>query len=422
MTDEHEHTDCDCGGIGRREFMGGCGAAIAFTLAGTEPASAVADSHPIENLLEDLPDNWGRWGEEDERGALNLLGSEEAYDGLVAALSGGRSNLERFTLQLSMTGEVINPDPDRSDVVFPDGDASWPSTDTGDPAFPPRTPARRDNTTPVEPEASAGGVKFVDDKFVTDAFLQGTTHVDALGHAWYGEQIYNGFSARTTETTKEFDTTLTGMQETDSAPNDRDFFLDTVDETRGLARASVSEPAEAGIAGRGVLLDVGREFGDEQGRLPLGYEVTYEDLQQTAESQGTEIRDRDILLVRTGSIERTRDPEAEWAPLGEPGLVFSPELLEWIADRDIPYIGADNLAVEKVIQSIDGQTYVIPLHGALLRDLGVNLNEILDLSDLGSACADDGVYEFLFTAAPLKVERASGSPVNPVVLKASPEE
>jgi len=59
------------------------------------------------------------------------------------------------------------------------------------------------------------------------------------------------------------------------------------------------------------------------------------------------------------------------------------------------------------------------LHGAFLRNLGLPLAELLWLDDLAAACADDGVYEFLFTAAPLHVERATGGPVNPVVLKAS---
>jgi hypothetical protein len=90
-----------------------------------------------------------------------------------------------------------------------------------------------------------------------------------------------------------------------------------------------------------------------------------------------------------------------------------------------PVIGADNLAAEKVVQQIDAtgdgdpETFVIPLHGAFLRDMGVQLNEILDLRELSAACAEDGVYEFLFTAAPLNVERATGSPVNPLVLKAT---
>jgi kynurenine formamidase len=423
MADQHEHDhEHSADGINRREFVGGCGAVVAFAAAGTSVGAVAAQAGgDVEELLSDAPDNWGRWGEDDELGALNLLGSEEAHAGLQAATRRGAQGVERFTLQLSMTGEVINPDPDQPDVIFPDGEEiDWPSTDTGDPAFPPRTPARRDSTTPVEPEPSLGGMKFVDDKWVTDFFLQGTTHVDALGHAWYGEEIYNGFSARTTEETKQYETALLGTQGANAVSGDDDReTLDPVEETRGLGRADVSNPAAAGIAGRGVLLDVGRHMGDVDGRLPMGTEITLDDLMETAEDQGTEIRQRDILLVRTGAMERVRDPNAEWAPLTEPGIVYSDELVEWFHEQEIPYVGADNLAVEKVAQTIDGDTYVIPLHGALLRDLGVYLNEVMDLSGLGAACAEDGIYEFLFTGAPLHVERGSGAPVNPVVLKAS---
>ncbi|PSQ00668.1 metal-dependent cyclase [Halobacteriales archaeon QS_5_70_17] len=422
-----EHERCDCGaGVARRDFVRGCGAAMAFAAVGSSLGAAAEEADgDVAALLEDLPDNWGRWGEDDERGALNLLGSEEAYRGLTAALRGGDGGIEQFTLQLSMTGEVINPDPDDPDTIFPPEDADeddpqWPSTDTGDPAFPPRTPARRDNTTPEGGSQLAGGVAFVDDKFVTEAFLQGTTHLDALGHAWYGEQIYNGFDVETTEATKEFETPLLGTKGIDAVPDEgEESCLSEVSETAGLEKADAGVAGSEGIAARAVLLDVGRhaEASDEKGRLPLGYEVTLEDLRATAEAQGVEVEQRDVLLIRTGSIARSRDPEAEWAPLDEPGLVFSEDLVEWIAERDVPYVGADNLAVEKAVQTVDGDTYVIPLHGALLRDLGVYLNEILWLEDLGAACARDGIYDFLFVGAPLNVERASGSPINPLVLK-----
>jgi len=452
----HDHAHDDCGrseGTGRRNFMQGCGAAMAFALAGTSLGTVAAQEDdegptPVETLLEDAPKDWDRWGEDDELGRLNLLGSEEAFDGMEAATREGRTGVRRFTLQLSMTGEVINPDPEQPDVIFPDGEVEWPSTDTGDPAFPPRTPGRRDNTTPPEGSGTPGGVAFVDDKFATDAFLQGTTHLDALGHAWYGEQIYNGFDVSTTNEEKEFETTLFGTatapdgpdpgDEPDSADaiggnGDRET-LGPVAQTKGLGRADISGAAGSGLAGRAVLLDVGRhldDVSDENGRLPLGYGVTYDELMATAEAQGTELRERDLLLVRTGSIERTRDPDAEWGPLDEPGLLYSDDLVDWIADMDIPYVGADNLGVEKVVQTIDPETgeqcdsadeegcetIVIPLHGALIRNLGVYLNEILDLRDLAAACAEDGIYEFLFTAAPLNVERGSGAPTNPVVLK-----
>ncbi|PSP60883.1 metal-dependent cyclase [Halobacteriales archaeon QH_8_64_26] len=412
-------------GIGRREFVGGCGATLALALAGASTSALAQETGDIAALFEGLLKNWGRWSEDDESGALNLLGSEQAFDGMCAATRRGREEVTRFTLQLPMTGEVLTPDPDRPDVIFPpeEGGPTFPSTDTGDPAFPPRTPARRDNTTPSGGSESAGGMTFVDDKFVSDLFLQGTTHLDALGHAWYGERIYNGFDASTTEETKQFETALLGTEGTDTVPgNDDRNDLEPVTETKGLAKASIAEPASTGIAGRGVLLDVGRELGGEDDRLPLEACVTYEDLRATAEAQGVEFRERDLLLIRTGAIARTQDPDAEWGPLIEPGLCFSEELVEWVHGMDFPYIGADNLSVEKVTQEIDGETYVIPLHGALLRNLGVYINEILWLEDLAAQCAEDGIYDFLFTAAPLKVERSSGAPINPVVLKATDDE
>jgi kynurenine formamidase len=39
------------------------------------------------------------------------------------------------------------------------------------------------------------------------------------------------------------------------------------------------------------------------------------------------------------------------------------------------------------------------------------------LETLAESCAKDGQYTFLYVAAPLKVHRATGSPVNPVVIK-----
>jgi kynurenine formamidase len=151
----------------------------------------------------------------------------------------------------------------------------------------------------------------------------------------------------------------------------------------------------------------------------MGAEITLDDLQTTADAQGVTVAERDILLVRTGSMGHTRDPEAAWNPTDEPGLAFSEELVEWVHDRDIAALGADNVAIERVTQRIDGETYVLPLHGAFLRNLGLPLVEMLWLDDLAAACTEDGIYEFLLTAAPLHIQRATGGPTNPVVLKAT---
>ena len=378
-----DHTQCTC-----------CVAAAELATDGGEP-----DPAHVATLLDGLPDNWGRWGDDDERGTLNLLGSAEAAAGMRAALANGDDEIERFTLGLPLTGESIPEDDPKA---------------AGDPAFPGRGVARRDTLFDERSYRDGDrepltGMRFSDDRFVTPFYLQGTTHLDALGHAWYGDEMYNGFDPVETARVKRFETPARGLDG------------EEVLETRGHEKLSIAPLADAGIAGRGVLLDVGRthEEGDEHGRLPLETEIGLADLEAAADAHDVHVSEGDILLVRTGSMGRIRDPEVEWNPTKEAGLVFSEALVESVHDHDIALLGADNIGVEKVTQRVDGETYVLPLHGAFLRNLGLPLAELLWLDDLAAACADDGVYEFLFTAAPLHVERATGGPVNPVVLKAS---
>jgi hypothetical protein len=49
--------------------------------------------------------------------------------------------------------------------------------------------------------------------------------------------------------------------------------------------------------------------------------------------------------------------------------------------------------------------------------MGMLVGEIFDLEALAADCADDGVYEFLFTAPPLPITGAVGSPINPLAIK-----
>ena len=52
-----------------------------------------------------------------------------------------------------------------------------------------------------------------------------------------------------------------------------------------------------------------------------------------------------------------------------------------------------------------------------MRNLGIALTEICDLESLAAACAEDGRWDFLYAAAPLKIHRATGSPVNPLAIR-----
>lgn len=341
-----------------------CKCIISALLAGSAlllSAPALAETG-IERVQKNAPNNWGKWGENDEVGALNLLGEEQALQAAKAIQSG-----KTFTLQIPMTHGK-------------------------GPVFPGRIPTMhfmaQDESiySSGKSEALAGGVKFSDD--VAFMYLQGTTHVDALAHAWYGDQVYGGKSADST--------------------------------VHGHAHGDVAAIGKKGIVGRGVLLDVGRHAGGgDKHRLAPNSCVTLEDLVNTAEAQNVEIRKRDILVLRTGSIPRfyEDEPDAEWTAMSEPGLCYSHQLLDWIAEMEIPMIAADNLAIEKVVQEVDGEQMIIPLHGALMRDMGVVLSEIWWLDDLAADSAEDGQYTFMLIAAPLKMEEGTGSPVNPVAIK-----
>jgi kynurenine formamidase len=99
----------------------------------------------------------------------------------------------------------------------------------------------------------------------------------------------------------------------------------------------------------------------------------------------------------------------------EPGLEYSPELVSWFQEREIVSLSTDTIANEVTFDP--ATKIVLPLHAALMRNLGVLFSEILWLEDLAADCAEDSQYSFLYAAAPINVVGGTGSPVNPVVVK-----
>ncbi|MCW2586986.1 MAG: putative secreted metal-dependent cyclase [Frankiales bacterium] len=312
----------------------------------------------VGEVLKDAPSNWGKWGPDDEVGALNYLGPEQV---LAAA-------------QLIQTGKVFTL---QRLIGDPKGDPVWPG----------RTPAERtqildesDWDEGGKGPAFPGGLHYADDKI--NAFLQGSTQYDGLGHVWFDGQIWNGYDARTT--------------------------------IGGLEKASVEPIAQRGVVGRAVLLDMAR-FRNKR-TLEPAETFTHEDLLACAKAQGVELRKRDILIIRTNYLQLFFDlGEKFYEGFCEPGLVYSPELVQWFADMEIPNLVTDTIANEVTFDPNNGVALV--LHNALMRNLGVTLTEIADLEKLAEDCAEDGQYAFFYAAAPLKVAKGSGSPVNPIVVK-----
>jgi kynurenine formamidase len=182
-----------------------------------------------------------------------------------------------------------------------------------------------------------------------------------------------------------------------------------------MEKASVFPISQRGVVGRGILLDVARARGKDA--LDKGEEIHLPDLLDVAKKQGTTIEKHDILLIRTGFLNTffTQGSAKFYEGFNEPGLAYSKELVQWFYEMEIPALCTDTIANETTIHKETG--IALPLHCALMRNLGVALNEICDLEELGQSCAEDKQYTFLYAAAPIKFKNATGAPVNPIVIK-----
>ena len=125
-------------------------------MADDKPRSTLPRPNPVEI---GVPSNWGRWGEDDERGTANLLSAD-----LVRAAAG----LVRHGTVYSLAAPLS-----------PDG-----------PNLPSRRPTWHVVTTRRRPD---GVLSSADD--VVMMHTHGTTHIDALCHIYMGDTLYNGHSS-----------------------------------------------------------------------------------------------------------------------------------------------------------------------------------------------------------------------------------
>jgi kynurenine formamidase len=315
--------------------------------------------------------NWGRWGEDDQLGTLNHI----TPDALVYAAGLVRSG-RAISLSIPIDG-----DGPLGAKGFRRNPMHIMSIDGGDDGIAEQLRATRVTSGEEETRAvyGAGPFRFNDDWIMMP--LQAATQWDALSHAYYGQQLYNGFPS--------------------SAVN-----------SFGAGRDSIDLVAGAGhVAGRGVLIDVARHRGLD--RLEPGTVVRPEDLDAALSAQRTTLRDGDIIVLRTGWWSAYGElPGDQWAGAPSPGVSW--HVAEWLWENNCAAIACDNVAVEVMVPE-DG--VILPFHMLTLRDMGLTLGEIWDLEALGADCAADGVYEFLLSAPALRVTGGAGTPVNPVAFK-----
>ncbi|HLG88495.1 MAG TPA: cyclase family protein [Alphaproteobacteria bacterium] len=213
-----------------------------------------------------------------------------------------------------------------------------------------------------------GGVQVAEDTLIIPVHL--ATHIDALCHVWYDDKLYNGFSGNGTRSGS------------------------------GATRCGVEKFTP--LVTRGLFFDVVKH----RGAAPkMGEIITADELKEIGAKAGFAPEPGDAVLIRTGWWEEHGNKPDYFD--GEPGIDV--EGAEWLAEAGVSLVAMDNYAIE-VIPFPAGT--VFPVHQRLLRDYGVPLMEGLILTELAAS----GATQFMFTAAPLPVKGATGSPLTPLAV------
>ncbi|WP_144874582.1 cyclase family protein [Microbacterium sp. 1.5R] len=256
---------------------------------------------------------------------------------------------------------------------------------------------------PIEHHVFSGN-EFHRDDWVDSFYLQSSSQLDALRHIGQpGRGFYGGLSpAQNTQTSTAL---------------------------------GIHSYAEAGIAGRGVLLDVPAYFAAEGMPYTADSTIALDAplLDRIAAHQGVRFAGGDMLLLRTGWAEnhlaKSVDQRAATPWRLSPGLAQRRSVLRWLWDHEIALVAADNLAVEAdpVIDSDfrspddrppeRGVDHAGMLHRPLIALLGMAVGELWRLGELAADCARDGRYEFFLTVKPLHLVGGVGSPPNAIAIK-----
>jgi kynurenine formamidase len=158
-----------------------------------------------------------------------------------------------------------------------------------------------------------------------------------------------------------------------------------------------------------VLLDIPRLRGVSW--LEPGEHVFAQDLEAAERAQGVEVREGDILLVRTGHPLRLARLGSWDTPAAKAGL--HPTAMRFVSERGVAALGSDgnNDTAPSSTEGVD-----FPIHVLAITAMGVHLLDYLQFEDLRQVCELVGRWEFLFAAAPLRIENGTGSPLNPVAV------
>ena len=318
--------------------------AVAIHEAGGQTARpTIATDADFRRAMKELS-NWGRWGDQDELGAANLITPAKRKQALALAREGRTVSLAHDVPQEK-------------------------AADT--PTFLNRTVV-----------TVAPGVAL--DSYQYTGTYHGVihSHLDAVDcHIMVDGRGYNGVS----------------MEEIKTAG--------------GCPRGSINALKD-GIVTRAILFDATRLPGKAtpQGWLEPGTAISRADLEALEKIQRVRVSPGDVILLYTGRWKR-RAALGPW-PNATGFAGYHIDVAYFLKDRGVSFIGADG----PNDVSPSGLPQGVGLHQLALVAMGISIFDNLDFERAVEEARRLNRYEFLFMAAPLRIEKGMGSPLNPLAV------
>jgi kynurenine formamidase len=320
----------------------GIGVSVPYAQSPSNARPAIANEADLHRAMKELS-NWGRWGNDDELGAANLVTPAKRKQALALAKEG---------VPISLAHDVAQEKASDAPNVLE------------------RTLG---NVTPTG----------TTDRYQYTGTYHGVihSHLDAVDcHIMVEGKGYNGRS------------------------------MDDIKAAGGCPKADINALKD-GVVTRAILFDATRLPGKAtaQGWLDPGTAIHREDLEALEKSEHVKVSAGDVILLYTGRWKR----RAALGPaMGYAG--YHADVAYFIKERGVSFIGSDG---PNDVQPTGLPPSVgIPLHQLALVAMGVSIFDNLDFERAVEQAKRLNRYEFLFTAAPLRIEKGTGSPLNPLAI------
>src|SRR5712691_9601705 len=169
-----------------------------------------------------------------------------------------------------------------------------------------------------------------------------------------------------------------------------------------------------GVVTRAILFDATLLPGKAtaQGWLEPGTAIHREDLEALEKLEHVKVSAGDVILLYTGRWKRRAALGAWPRETGFAG--YHADVAYFLKERGVSFIGGDG--PNDVSPTGLPQAVGLGLHQLALVAMGVSIFDNLDFERLAEQAKRMNRYEFLFMAAPLRIEKGMGSPLNPLAV------